>query len=677
MRTTPISQEKAYTTLAMVSSISFVIMAMLVFSIRGNIRNLDSQMRAQVKQDYAQKEDAILGALLHIVPNKAIGAMQGGSANDTSKFTWDAIFAEALASANAERSISTQLLNSLGLASAISGNTSDSNSINVTQLIQAPFTSPAGGSNRVNGGNIWESTMLGNALVGSRVPAALNMSYDVYLLDKKYPIISTSKTYTTSYTKGLGLSPTLYPLYNLIQYPDVKFGYKKPGEYFVAKRNWWVFSLNFGSDSEARTGIPSIQRDYVLSIYEIPSQVPLSASTLMKVGKFADGTAWQNVSLDGSIVADRLQTEGTVNVTNGAISARRELNLSAGTKVNGKSIQSNFDDLGEREVRGTGSKGSLNNPNDDSDFYEASVGGNIGKVAFIPINRGTDTLLNTSDGNRNARISPTGWNEYSQAAPKAKITVEILAMSSSTNQMPTRIRVTYTKTNGTTATATYKRGTSTWNTTWPTDLQTGGTSFPFQSDQLDNSRKALIVYLDRLPAFVNSLSGSGGIANNNSLYIYPTTGVSTVTAPSIPAANTDMVVSLRGGSDLTSYNSGFSIVSRYRVYIADTLNNVPMTPPANAGLPAGYTFYPPFSIFAPEKRFGESLSTVQPVVMRGQLNSLKTGSNETVNPLELKDGTDFRIDAGKIDAELMTLRSPAELPPIYMMNWLVTVEAIR
>ena len=183
--------------------------------------------------------------------------------------------------------------------------------------------------------------------------------------------------------------------------------------------------------------------------------------------------------------------------------------------------------------------------------------------------------------------------------------------------------------------------------------------------------------MDRLPAFVNGLSNSGGMALNNSLYIFPLSGASTVVVPSIPSLATDMAVTLRGGNDLTAYTAGFSLVSRYRVYIADSLNNIPTTTPANAGLPASHVFYPPLSIFAPEKRFGESLTVEHTVELTGQLNSLKTEANDTVNPLEFLSGDDERLAASKIDATLTSLKSPAELPPIHMMNWLVTIEEVH
>jgi hypothetical protein len=660
-----------YTTMATVSSISFIILMMLAYNFAGSLRNSGLQSRAQVKQDYAQKEDAILNALIHIVPNKAIGAMRQGSANNTTNFTWDTIFREALTAANAEQSVSSTLLNSLSLGSAIRANSGDATFSSVAQVVQAPSGTPDGTSNRVNGGNLLETLMLANARIAPKLPAALSLSYSDYILDKQYPIISLDKVYSTSSIKGLALSPTNHPRYNLIQYPDVKFGYKKPGENFVAKRNWWVFSLNFGSHNQAQTGIPPIRKDYVLSIYEIPSQVPLSASSLLKVGKFADGTAWQSVSIDGALVADRLETQGSVNVTNGAVSARTGLTLSTQTVVDGKTLRSDFDALGTREAIAAQTQTSSNTTS-DSNFYEASVGGNVGKVAFIPINRGNDTLLDTSDGTRSERISPTGWNFYSQAAPKAGMSIEIRKMTSATSQLPTAIRFRYRNSSNAIVAVDYVRGTN-----WPTEAQAGGNTFPFQTEVLNNGRNALIVNLDRLPAFINGLSGTGGMARNHSLHIFPTTGESTVLTPSVPAAAADMVVSLRGGNDLTAYTAGLSLVSRYRVYIASTLNGVQGTVPANSGLPSTHRYFPPLSIFAPEKRFGESSTTTYSVELSGQINSLKTGATDTVNPLEVVHGNETKASAGAVRANLSSLKSPAELPPIFLMNWLVTIEEVH
>lgn len=663
------ARSRGYATMAVVSSISLLIISMLVFNIMGNLRSIDSQAAAQVKQDYSQKEDALLTALIHIVPNKAIGAMQRYSANTPDKYTWDTIFEEAMTMANAEQAISPALINSLSLGTAISANSGDTTFGTVADFVSAPATTHDGTTNRVNGGNWWEYNLLGNPRIGPTIPAALQLSYSDYLLDKKYPIISNGKTHVNWYTKGLGLSADRFPLFNLIQYPDVKFGYKRPGEYFVAKRNWWAFSLTFGKNSEGGRGTPPVTKDYVLSIYEVPSQIPLSGDALLKVGQFADGSAWENVNLDGSVYAENLETEGTVALSSGAISARKEVTLTSNTSVEGRTVAEGFDAMGQREARVTeGNGGTVS----DSDFYDASTGGNVGKVAFVSINPGTATLINSSDGTRNERISPTGWNFYSRAAPRAQMTIEIGQVSSSSDQTPTQIRFGYRNSSNSLVTTTYTRGLN-----WPSENESGGDSFPFQTDELDNTRKALVIHMDRLPAFISSRPSGGGMALNNSLYVYNGTSNVDVAVPSIPSLETDTAVTLRGGNDLTAFTAGFSLVSRYRVYIADSLNAVPTTVPSNAGIPSGSVFYPPLSIFSPEKRFGESLTVRNPVEVSGQISSLKTGDGETINPLEFRDGSDARVAAAQISADLKTLSSPAELPPIHMMNWLVTIEEIQ
>ncbi|MEQ1842306.1 MAG: hypothetical protein ABL994_18025, partial [Verrucomicrobiales bacterium] len=150
---------RGYATITMVTSISLLIVSLMAYTLIGSIRSFDNQARAQVKQDYSQKEDAILGALIHIVPNKAMGAMRQGSASNPSAYTWDTIFSEALSMANAEQAVNPQLLNSLNLGTAISANTGDTTFSNVSQFVNAPAGTYSGGSNRVNGGNWWEYIM--------------------------------------------------------------------------------------------------------------------------------------------------------------------------------------------------------------------------------------------------------------------------------------------------------------------------------------------------------------------------------------------------------------------------------------------------------------------------------------------------------------------------------------
>jgi hypothetical protein len=183
--------------------------------------------------------------------------------------------------------------------------------------------------------------------------------------------------------------------------------------------------------------------------------------------------------------------------------------------------------------------------------------------------------------------------------------------------------------------------------------------------------------MDRLPDFIATLTDAAGMERNHSIYISPLNSEPTVQAPSNPSVNSDVCVTLRGGEDLTAYTKGFSIVTDLRLYIGETLNSVATTPPADSGLPLGSEYYPPVSLFAPEKRFGESVNIQNPINLRGQLSTLKTSTGDTFNPMELMTANDSRIESDLLDAELVSIESPAELPPIYLMNWMLTVEEIH
>jgi len=272
MKTSPLLHRRSHSrggaTLAVVAAISLALLSMLTYTVIASLNSFENQSSAQIKQDYSQKEDALLTALLHIVPNKAIGAMQEGSMDNQDDFTWATIFDEAISVANAEQSVSPNLLSSLNLDDAILANTGDAPIGEAIEIVKAPVRSYAGGDNLVNGGNWWEFYMLGDPTVGPSVPAPLEVSYDHYLLDKKFPIISFDKTYNYWYRKGVELPAEDYPLYNLITYPDVKFGYKRPGELFVTLRggrDMSPFSKGFSVVTDMRLYIAETMNDVATS----------------------------------------------------------------------------------------------------------------------------------------------------------------------------------------------------------------------------------------------------------------------------------------------------------------------------------------------------------------------------------------------------------------------------
>ena len=199
---------------------------------------------------------------------------------------------------------------------------------------------------------------------------------------------------------------------------------------------------------------------------------------------------------------------------------------------------------------------------------------------------------------------------------------------------------------------------------------------PFQTEHLENGRDALVIYIEKMQAYLASIGAAAPTVNNSLLINVDDSLDPDVKMPEFPTTSNDCCIVLREGKDLSSYTKGFSLVTNMRLYIADDFNDVAIPQPAGSGLTAGETFYPPVSLFAPEKRYGTTLKT-RPVVYRGQLGSLAEGDIEALHPLDFKVGTSDTVSSELISTDLREITSPAELPPITLMNWLVTVEEIR
>lgn len=195
---------------------------------------------------------------------------------------------------------------------------------------------------------------------------------------------------------------------------------------------------------------------------------------------------------------------------------------------------------------------------------------------------------------------------------------------------------------------------------------------PFEIVTLKSGKVCVAVYPEQFPAFLARI-GADGPAVNNSLVV----NVDYVTSlnlekPMIPNTELDYGVVVAHCRDFRAFTTGFSLVTNLRLYIGDDFNYEPTTPPAGYTLPG--PFYPPTSLFAPEKRYGID-ADAHAVRIMGQLGSLANEAN--ADPVHLLDSvgmSGLAINESRIHADLMQIRHPAELPPIYMMNWLVVLE---
>lgn len=683
------------------------------------------QKESQIRVDYAEKEDAVLRAMINIAPNRAIAAMKHNSANSGAardSLRWQNIFSEALNQANARTSISAGLKTAMGVSGGITANVADSTLTDINSMFDAIEPEPGYMSSGVN------------RSLGAGFPIPLNSSADVASRDATYPIISGDKKYG-ALAQGKVLLPTddpLYPEYqvfNRIPYPDIRFGYTTPGAPFVAKRNWWAFSMQLGENDQllksfARNGGSEGERDFILSIYEIPSQLAISAEAFTSLGAHADGTPWKNFTSEGGIYSTR--TEVTDGLQLGRLTARRGMTMTSDVKVDGQTMAENPFKPGEREKFEHLHQGH---------YQPVAMASEAGRASFIPINRGGDFFDRFTETNRNAEsnaLSTTTWNNYSCGALQCAMTLDVIGVTSATNNTPTKLNFTYLNASGTrvpiewplefsgnsnlsglkagfrptSGTQTYAQpvdliygtggkwavkygfiGTTTFNlATWgDPNPQSNNANLaywrphsPWELKSL-NGRTCIAVYPERIDRMLRHLSSDTTTvtaAKNPSLVVNVDYNRANIVKPTFPASATDYGVLLFECDDLTTFTKGFSLVTNLRLYIGDDFNQTSMAPPV-AGLSSPY--YPPCSLFAPEKRYGTDLDPFE-VKITGQLGHLGGDSGkdgEKVHLLDLKNGSEEATSKDRINVNLKAINHPLELPPITMMNWLVVIEERR
>lgn len=721
MKTSPSRRwNPGYISYVLVLATGAFLTLMMVFAYRKAMAAQALQSQVQLRSDYGEKESAILRSIVAITPNRAIRAMQGNSNLNTTisdPLRWQNIFTESLALANAGTSVAGDVAAALNIPNLKMGNSGDSGLVAPNKIFTA--VSPETG---------YVSVGI-NRNLGTGYPVPLTSSDNTTSTqDLTYPIISSNKIYGTLAQGGVGLPVATYPNFNLLTYPQINFGYAKPGDPFVAKRNWWAFSVDVAANDSAKTLVALSKRNYVLSIYEIPSQLAISASSFMSFGQYASGEAWQNVTISGGVYASKAAVEGTTALN--ALASRRGMTLSSGTTIGSQSFGSSPFTPGVRE----------NFQLTTGEFFPVSLASESGRAAFVPINRGKQFFDRLDDANVNTEsnvVSTTTWNNYSVGALQCAMRLDITKRSSATNSTPTELRFSYMKagvrtpmtislTTGAEAglppgyiycaaeNASYNFGTNvvdvaygkgstfgfqtavtgsiTFNNARFGDPLVGTVksgyfkpSYPFEIKTLPSGKICVAVYPKRFKNFLSVL-GADTTAVNHSLVVnvdYTTaTGSILLTKPAIPCTDVDYGVILKECDDLTSFTKGFSLVTNLRLYFGEDFNITAATPPAGY-TPSG-TFYPPCSIFSPEKRFGVDVDPFA-VSLTGQIGSLATADKVNVNdadptvvrPFDSKNSLGVALAANRIIVNLKPITHPAELPPITMMNWLILLEERR
>ena len=707
--------QRGYVSYLMVVSLGLILLTLMLGIYRSAMQSQDVQRDVNLRVDYSEKEDAIIRAMVPIVANRAMRSMQHNSTSNSYPLRWQRIFRSSIDEAFGSESISNDVLVEFGLGDAVQSNVGDA-----VIWSSETFRAYEGGGYTTPGTN---------ADYGDGFPIPMQAdSLDVTSKDHLWPIISDEKFYGNLADGRVGASVTDYPQYNLISYPDIRFGYAQPGEPFVAKHNWWAFRMNLSDHQEDQTKLHRRDREFIVSIYEVPSQLGISAESFTVLGQHADGSDWQNITIEGGIYATRARLSNNFNID--WISGRRGLEFDQESQVAGSSVADwNNDAWTKQDTDGNDiidpfQRGVRENYETFvNNFMPVSLASEAGSAAFIPINRGAAFFDRYGHAQESNTISPTTWNEYSIGAMQAAMHLDITDVEDEDDPTPTELTFQYYKggvkesmvirldegddiglpsgylyvadehesvffeepvdvaygKNGTYYFEEEVQGWVTFDNNRFGDPLVGTfkagyfrPSLPFKSSLLRETKMVLEIFPERFELFLDQI-GADGLDTNHSLSVnVDHVNNSFIDEPSIPPSNLDYGVVLKECGDLTSFTSGFSLVTNLRLYIADNFNTVTTSPPVGSGL--AEPFYPPTSLFAPEKRYGGEYDPLS-LQIGGQAGTLAGESGGGSHHLfDVKNASDEGIAYDQIEANLSPIAHPAALPPITVMNWLVVIQ---
>jgi len=666
-----------------VISVGIGILVILLSMYDDTVESQNTQKNHMLRSDYQQREEAFLRALTNIVPNKAITCMQPATANDLT-LQWNTIFDDALTLSNTNQPLDdTRAQNLLGLGAGQfrTANTAGNN-INRASVVLTSNLYSVSGTVEPVGDQVFS---------GSDIPA--NNSYPPPLTtrnfnpqnDATFPIVSLDKQYGASTVGWVGADFNSHPHYNLVESPSLHFNYSS-ADTIIAKHNWWGFGLSMSANDSAATRVNSRAKEYIISLYEIPSQLGINSASFTALGAHADGREWTNFNVRGSAYARRVIA--TDNFSSDAISSRQGVQLEDNATI-GDSITNNQLSADELDAEGDPfATDAREQAQSDGTTFPISSSANGGRVSFFSINRGLEFYDRYSVGNpiigdtsSSNGASSTSWNYYSIGANQCKMRIDILEVAAADNQLPQTIRFTYATNADATAFSEVIYSKDTNNINFPNAIEwpDPDSSFPFQPLFSVRQKPSLLLFADRLQQHLRDSLNADFPQANNSISINPDyVNNPEIQQPSFPASDTDTRLILSGSRDLTSFTGGFSIVTNLRLIIEDDTNIVPFnTVPAELQNFVNLNEHmPATSFFAPETRYGNSLEAVQ-IELGGQITSLAQGGNQPTRIGDLKSGQNDEVDADAISADLTSIDHPSLLPPINTFNWMVVVRELH
>jgi len=697
MTGTNLQQKRSETGAALLLTVSMIGLAFVVtlaaFLIGASVAQ-DTERLASAKVDVANREDTLLRLILQ---QTATGMLPGTDGINGSPQNWITIMTNAVNQLRATTYVDQAELAALtGSTGAIADNTGDTGrtalgplgilqGYDTTQEI--PFGGTSGVANVVAPYNATIQPPLmswsGNATLSSSNAVTLPQEF---FLGSQYSGLSAAVT-------KLSLSSR----WGLITYPNIRFGYKGPGDPFIARRVWWRIPVVYQTkqqtveDASSVYRYPSAPANYILSVYEIPSQLPISGNANLQIGQNADGTNWgSNVQITGSIYGGQIQLyggtySGISGVSRGGISSRQQVNVlgqatvAAGTTAAEAYSDNFYDNLKVRETRDL-TRSISTTGIAQIGAAPVSVAGNDGKALVVPVMSGANFYMQAPNN------TPTHWDLYARPYYKCRIRILISQTDSNLIYNPTAnpplnsamgaIKVTIIVSPDTTGhpdqivgfadsggiTTTYTQ----------TSYATGGLPnyMTYTSTGTASGRNILVINIGRMVAAL------GNPSQLYSIYI----GSNPTTEPYNPTATaSDPGIAITGTNDLSSFTNGLSIVANQAVYLLDQFNQVKI-PATN--------LFPATSIYSPDIRYG--VSGVNPTLnLTGQVSAdptptpspIPSPSPTPANPLRFVDAANNAVSISSTSNQftLTEITDPTtkQMPPITRLTLLFTIEKER
>jgi hypothetical protein len=701
--TRPKRSESGQALILTICVISLAVSITLYAFLSATATSRENARLAAAKIDISQREDLLMRALLH----KTAEGMIAGQ-------TWDTILNNALNEMRASTYINPADLTVLFPAqNVVPANLADSNA-GVSTLI--PGFTGAGFSGLIPyaGSNIISADS-GNPAKSGTLPPLLQ--YGVLpgqeaadrLLGQDPVTTPQYMFFKSVYSNSFPFVPSLLSPSNrwgALTYPNIRFGLQRPGDPFMARRIWWRVPVQFTSSFGGYTGTykngdqrgytASKPVNYILSVYDFPSQLPIKVggSVNAVIGQEATSESWGNtgtsstgnVIIDGSIYGDSVQLSGSTFTGN--ISARTGVSVQQSSTVGSETFSDNtYADLGVREAKDTSR--SIGAP-------PVSSAGDGGKVLLASL-ASSDAFFMRASG------TPTLWDLYSRpyyrcpiriiissidAAGNISLTVEALASAVAplTSLQSLNVVMNPDALLGVADPVISGNLTSgVWNLVggWKILPLTIGTAAPYldltgtlqktTTATGDPSGEVPLLEIDVSKLFNGLLAGLGLGVGPVAIYI----GY----APDQPISNNgNLAIALLGTSDLHALftnpltgASGLSIVTKQRLYILGDFNQVKLTKPPDTN--TAHDQYPPTSLYAPEIRFG--VNPLQPTInLKGRID-VDHGSTSTatqINPLAATSGSNSQIAFSQRQYNLTRIYDPRMVPPITRLNLLFTIE---